>query len=359
MKEFARDIDALSADGGERGALKVFVAAFLILASGLLIYVGPAAEFLYGGEQLGQVAAVPEAVDSMPYAPLAVLTLTLNRELTPGNGTLFYCVNVLLHLTNAVLLYLFARVLLRRPDAEFMAVTAGLLFAVHPLAAHAVLDPAGRSALLGFLFMLATVLLFLRATQSQPLHYGAAGAAYGCYLLAVLCHFGFICIPALLRAIDRDRSGDERYRRHLRLHMAFRGSMPALAIVFFAAGMHHNATVGVGLTEIWRVPPAFMEPFAQHLIAIAGPTPGFDVAFDGVTPLWAYGLMAGVFFGAVGASMRGSGAAVPLVWVAATVIAMPLVLPPDQALAPRHMYPALAGAALFLPWLLGRLRCTR
>lgn len=355
-----REIETPSPDGSasRRDALKVIIATVLILAAGLFVYAGPSGDLFYGADQHPpeRVAAVPDTIDNMPYAPLGVFVLALNRELTAGNGPVLHWLNVLLHLANAVLLYRVARILLRHPGAEFVAMTAGLLFVVHPLGAHAVLDPAGQPAMLGLLFTLATVLLFLRAARSQPPYYGAVGAAYGCYLAAVLCHFGFICVPALLRAVDCDCSGDERYSLHLRLHMVFRGTMPALAIIFFAAGMHHNATVGIGLTEIWRVPPAFMEPFAQHLAAIAGPVVGPDFDLAAATPLWAYGLMACVFFGAVSASRLGSGAAVPLVWVAATVIAMPLVLPPEEALAPRHMYASLAGAALFAPWLLSVLR---
>ncbi len=89
------------------------------------------------------------------YIPFTLLSFQVNWVLGHGMPFLFHATNLLLHSTNAVLV---AMVFLQWTKSRRGALTAALIFAVHPLNTEAVVWAAGRKDLLCTFFVLLTLI---------------------------------------------------------------------------------------------------------------------------------------------------------------------------------------------------------
>lgn len=89
------------------------------------------------------------------FRPLTVLTFAVNQALTPDDPALFHAVNVALHAVVTVLVFWLA---MRLFGSVRVAVTAGALFAVHPIHTEAVSSLVGRAEVLAALFGLIALL---------------------------------------------------------------------------------------------------------------------------------------------------------------------------------------------------------
>lgn len=94
------------------------------------------------------------------YRPLNRASYLFDYWIFGMNPMWYHAANIIIHMMNAILLYLIARrVLLNRGGA----VAAALLFAIHPVNSEAVNFIAARNTLLSLFFMLASVLAFMQA----------------------------------------------------------------------------------------------------------------------------------------------------------------------------------------------------
>jgi Tfp pilus assembly protein PilF len=106
------------------------------------------------GIDLTAVLATPMPMLAYLYRPFTVFTFAVNEALAPGSAAAFHAVNLLLHAGVTVLVFFLA---MRLFDAR-IALTAGVLFAIHPLHTEAVTSIVGRAELLGALFGLLAIL---------------------------------------------------------------------------------------------------------------------------------------------------------------------------------------------------------
>ena len=104
-----------------------------------------------------------ELVDAGLYRPLTLLSFGLNRALG-ASAAGFHFANDVLHAVASVLVLLTARAL---GTGRFVALAAGLLFALHPLQTEAVNAIVGRGEILAFVFAIGAFLLYVEKARAM------------------------------------------------------------------------------------------------------------------------------------------------------------------------------------------------
>lgn len=131
------------------------------------------------------------------YRPLQALTFMVDYHLWGLTPFGFHLTNLLLHLTNAILVY----VLVSSLTNSNVAFIAGLLFAVHPLQTEAITYIAGRADPLALGFLLAALLCY-RKSGARPGANLWGVASLASFLLALLSKEMAMILPALLILYD-------------------------------------------------------------------------------------------------------------------------------------------------------------
>jgi tetratricopeptide (TPR) repeat protein len=154
--------------------------------------------------------AEPKTMRGRAYRPLVEASFAADYAVWGLNPVGWHITSVLWHAANCVLVYFLAYRIL---GDRWGAALCGLLFAAHPIHVEAVLWPKARSALMSFMFMLASVLLYLRYMEAPRvgrnvwLYVGSVGA----FLLSVTSRASAaVVVPPLLvlclwRLIPRTR----------------------------------------------------------------------------------------------------------------------------------------------------------
>jgi len=108
------------------------------------------------------------------YRPFTYLTFLAEWRLHGFDPLLMHLVNVVLHVVNAMLVFLLARSLLGDPRPAFLA---GLLFAVHPIHSESVnYLSGGRNTMLACFFVLSAYLVQERSIARQNNSFAVIGA---------------------------------------------------------------------------------------------------------------------------------------------------------------------------------------
>lgn len=129
------------------------------------------------------------------YAPLTILSLLIDHSLWGMNPCGFHATNVLLHLTNGILVLLLVRQL---TGSRFVAFVTAALFLVHPVQIETVAWISSRKGLLSASFMLAALLVRLKpeANSKSDLWYMIWLAA------ALLSKALAVVVPAIVLSYD-------------------------------------------------------------------------------------------------------------------------------------------------------------
>ncbi|PSQ25447.1 hypothetical protein BRD01_02030 [Halobacteriales archaeon QS_8_65_32] len=146
------------------------------------------------------------------YRPVANLSYAVDFALWGLDPFGYHLTDLLLHAAAAVGTFAFVR---RIGKDTLVAFGAGCLLAIHPITAEVVPTPARRHDVLATIFVLGSVLLFVRATRadrsrSRLRRWGLIGGSVLAYLLAVGAkEIGILAPPLvgawfLLVAYDRD-----------------------------------------------------------------------------------------------------------------------------------------------------------
>ncbi len=211
-------------EAGARSRLSVSLAATLAGLAGFLLYAGTAAnDFVF--DDINIVAKNPLAKDPAAlaeifsshywknvspagnlYRPLTIWSFAANHALTGPGPAGHHVANAALHGAVAALLVLLAaRFGLGAPGA----LSAGLLFALHPIHVEAVAPVVGRSELLAAFFLLAAWLAHAGATWSAPRRPASAWRRWGLiataailYGAALLSKENAAVLPALVLCAD-------------------------------------------------------------------------------------------------------------------------------------------------------------
>lgn len=119
------------------------------------------------------IDTVSDAMLSPYYRPLTLMSFYIEKQLHGFNPFLVRLLNVLLHTTNAFLLYYLVRTLFSDKNS---ALLAALLFAVHPLHTEGVdFNSGGRNTMLTCFFVLSAYLLHHRSIVQKQIPFAMAG----------------------------------------------------------------------------------------------------------------------------------------------------------------------------------------
>ena len=129
------------------------------------------------------------------YVPLSWMTLGADYALWGMSPRGYHLTNLLIHATNAVLVFVLARQMLQRDAA---AAFAALFFSVHPLRVESVAWITERRDVVSLFFCLLTVLAYLRATRGDTLKRGPYALAILSFIAALLSKGTSVSVPAVL-----------------------------------------------------------------------------------------------------------------------------------------------------------------
>lgn len=320
-----------------------WISAFLIVVVGLLAWSSAMRvpfqamdqQVVRDNEPMHSIVTVPDAaaVDGAPQL-LATLTLALNWAAAPGSAGFMRFTGLVLHLLNGLLVFLLARRLWPKV-APVVAMLAGMLFVLHPLASQSVLYVSARGQLLAATLALASLLLFLRAvTNDAGVKPGPLAASLFCYIFAVFADPSAAILPAIILAAHG--TVKDRARGGWRVHAPYWAALAALAV--YAAAAH-------GLTG----PKNLFALFAQYARMAVAPY-GLSILHDAPALHWAAGLIVLAALAAVAALMliRRSPGGLAVWWVA---LVLAVAAWHGAAVVEHRAYFALAGLALLAPWL--------
>ena len=141
--------------------------------------------------------------DKGMYRPLLLVTYALNHAYGAkyGEGGYdvvgYHVVNLLLHALNACLIWWLTSLMLGRKD---VALAAGLLFALHPLATEPVNYISSRSESLAAMFYLLGMVFFVERGGKKGK--GRLALSWAALALGLLCKSTVITLPAVLLVFD-------------------------------------------------------------------------------------------------------------------------------------------------------------
>lgn len=301
---------------------------------------------------------------SMPgIRPLLKLSYALNHVLLPGARG-FHLVNLLVHVTNTVLVWRLSAHWLPRLGlrAAGAAPLAALLFALHPATTEAVAYASGRSVSLAAMFMLAAWLADARFDASRrawsiasPLLFAAAVGVRETSLVLPLAFVLFaLCAPT-------PEGGHARVRRHAGHALVVVAAVLAFLLVpgyrrFFATSLGTRDLA----TQLASQLDAHAYLATQPLLGLhTNIDPPVQAIADG-TAVTLFGMLLALLVLAAWSLRRRAP------WVAFATGWYLLMLAPSNSLLPRldlandrHLYLALAGPAWIVAGVLSDLRYPR
>ena len=141
-------------------------------------------------------------VRALYYRPLHLLLIRLTYAAFGSNTFGYHVVNLALFMVNVALVFFIARHLLARTGQrdDLAAAAATLIFAVHPTHTESVAWISGVTDPLAFLFVLASMLFYLRSIEHG--HRFAFAASVVCFALALLSKETVIVLPVLFVAYN-------------------------------------------------------------------------------------------------------------------------------------------------------------
>jgi len=114
------------------------------------------------------------------YRPLQSISYAVSYSLWGLNADLYRTENILIHITNGLLLYLLLLYLFKRRMLSFLA---AFFFLVHPVQIEAVTYLSGRADVLALFFYLLSFLLFIKSADSEN------RSNLGLRLISLVCFF--------------------------------------------------------------------------------------------------------------------------------------------------------------------------
>ena len=135
---------------------------------------------------------------SSNYHPLTMLSLAIDVDRGGMKMRPFMQTNLVLHLCNAVLVFILFYTLLQ--GNVLVAFTAGLLFAVHPMHVESVAWAAARKDVLYTLWYLASIIVYLAYVRTN--RWSLFALSIGMCTLSCLSKPMAVTLPVLLIAVD-------------------------------------------------------------------------------------------------------------------------------------------------------------
>ena len=255
---------------------QVWISAFLIVAVGIAAYSNlfsipfhvDAQRIICDNTALQHFSTFPDALDKHLPRTLTMLTFAVNQWLTPNMPVGFHVVDLLLHLTNGVLVFFLAMRLLGPGTRPAIAMLGGMLFVLSPFNTDAVNSIVGRPALLSTCLVLMSILLFLKATRREgPVELGLIAGSLFCFVLAWGAEESALILPLLVLVVDMADAGWKDFSRRYGCHAAY---WAMLTLLLAARWADSGLALGVpdGLTPLHSISGIRM-PFDLFFVPIA------------------------------------------------------------------------------------------
>ncbi len=343
---------------------QVFMCVFIIVIVGLLAgyntlhvpFHGEDQQLFVNSDAIHRLVTVPEAVALMPYAPLTLFGYAINWWISPNSAYFMHWLTVLLHIANAVLLYLVARKFAPKFINEPVAMLAGLAFVVHPAHIETMSYLVGRPVIQGTFFGLLALWLFLRLHQfhnSTPEKtYLYFSGILLCYILAVASYFYLFFLPVLFLGCYVSLQQSIEIPRLIRKqHQNLLVWLNVIGFGVFLLLLTRGALFNIAPSNVLTALSELSIRGARILFPIADPAPVFPSLY-GLTPNMAgtvlFALLTILVFLALYKKFL---VALPLLWIWLSLIALVVVMNEELVLAQRFLYLFVAGSMLVIPWL--------
>ena len=131
------------------------------------------------------------------WVPLSLLSHALDIQLFGLNPVGHHAVNLLLHVANTGLLFIFLK---QATNAPWKSAVVAFLFALHPLHVESVAWVAERRDVLSTLFMMLTLYWYNRYTETKSIK--SYCATLGFFVLGLLSKPMLVTLPVVLLLLD-------------------------------------------------------------------------------------------------------------------------------------------------------------
>ncbi len=304
--------------------------------------------------------------DKSMYRPLLLVSYAINYALGEYQVFGYHLLNILLHASCALLCWVaFGLLFTEVPERVRAATFAGLLFAVHPLAAEPVNYISGRSDLMSTFFYLATLVLHLLwrrgATEDPRLRAALELASLVCFALGLLTKSTVVTLPAVLLLTDwlmKTAKGERQqrsawFRYHAGYWLVAGGYLMLLRSTEFLERSLANPVRELGTQLLTQLKaPAYYFKLAFMPVGL-----NVEHQFAESTSITFAVWMAGLLILSIGLvcwiGRRRRAATFMAVWT--TVVILPVsVMPLNVLVNERRLYLALVAFAWFAAFYLGR-----
>jgi len=147
----------------------------------------------------GGIYRIFTSVIMFDYFPLQLLSYAIDYSLWGINPFGYRLTNLLIHVGNAFLVYLFFRHLLR--GRLWLALAGSLMFALHPVNVESVAWISERKSLLSLFLLLLSFLTYIRYLDGESKR-GAYAISLAIYFLSLLAKVSSVVMPLLLILYD-------------------------------------------------------------------------------------------------------------------------------------------------------------
>jgi len=150
------------------------------------------------------------------YRPVQLASYAVDYSIWGYNPAGYHLTNLLIHLANAVILFL---IILNCTGRRTLAFLTGLFFVIHPVQTEAVAYISGRADILSGFFILVSLLLFVRSGKKFTGSFSrtVTAGSLGFFILALLTREAAVILPLLALLCGRYVSSASRGNDHRRI----------------------------------------------------------------------------------------------------------------------------------------------
>lgn len=307
-------------------------------------------------------------IHSSNWHPLTTISHMLDAQLFGGSIFAAHAVNLLLHISSTVLLFL---ILTRATKAQWPSLFVAALFALHPLHVESVAWIAERKDVLSTLFWMLTMLAYVLYAEhpSQRRFYWVVGL----YAVGLMCKPMLVSLPFVLLLLDywplrrslesevssqkKSASGWHEVSALAVEKWPLFGMAAVSCVITAAVQSKGGASVALGQLPLWlRLENALIayvayigKMFWPAKLAVFYPYPTQVPALW--KPLGALVLLGGVSVGVWKSWARHPYLAVGWLWFLGTLVpVIGIVQVGEQSMADRYTYVPLIGLFIMIAW---------
>ena len=171
--------------------------------------------YLEDWKNLFSAFAKPFFGKASTYRPILIVSFIVDYQLWGSNPFGFHYTNVVLHIMNAMLVYLLVFILFKH---RYLALFSSLIFATHPIQTEAVAWISGRNDVILTLFSLLTILFYIRWQNlkgiKRVLTFLGFLTSYACVLLTkesgIVVLLLVVLVDCFFRVAPPERLDDKR-----------------------------------------------------------------------------------------------------------------------------------------------------